>query len=128
MNVENKINPLIRILNSNENSFDNELERLLSFDSGQSKILFEKVETILNSVKKNGDKALIEYSSKFDNYTVSSISELEVPKETLKDAYSSISFSERSALNTAAFFVLDPAGPGISASKNLLSPTLKIPK
>ena len=102
MNLEKKNNFLIRILNSKETNFNIELDRLLSFDSQKSKILFEKVETILNSVKKNGDKALIEYSSKFDNYTVSSVSELEVSKESLKGAYSSISFSERSALNTAA--------------------------
>ena len=99
---EKNINPLIRILNSKNYGFDDELNSLLSFDSRQSKILFEKVETIIDSVKKNGDKALIEYSSKFDNYIVSSVSELEVSKETLKNAYSTISFSDKSALNTAA--------------------------
>ena len=99
---EKNINPLIRILNSKNHGFDDELNSLLSFDSRQSKILFEKVETIIDSVKKNGDKALIEYSSKYDNYIVSSISELEVSKETLKNAYSTISFSDKSALNTAA--------------------------
>jgi histidinol dehydrogenase len=102
MNLVNKTNPLVKILSSLENGFDDKLNRLLSFDPQQSKILSDQVEKIIDTIKKNGDEALIEYSSKFDNYSVSSVEELEVSKKTLKDAYRSISFAERSALNTAA--------------------------
>ena len=102
MNSINKSDNLIKILDSNDNSFSEQLELLLAFDPQHNKLLFEKVESIINKIKIKGDDALLEYSSKFDNYSVSSVTELEVSKKSLQDAYSSISFAERSALNTAA--------------------------
>lgn len=102
MNLDKKINGLIRILSSKDQDFNDVLSELLEFDSQQSKILSETVEKIINRVKTKHDEALIEYSALFDNYPVTSFSELEVSKETFKQAYDSISFAERSALNTAA--------------------------
>ncbi len=102
MNSTKITNPLINILNSKDSTFYEELKTLLSFDPKTSKVVFDKVEKILSSVKNRGDDALLEYSKLFDNYEVDSISDLEVTRKSLQAAYNSIPFSERSALNTAA--------------------------
>ena len=70
MNSTKITNPLINILNSKDSTFYEELKTLLSFDPKTSKVVFDKVEKILSSVKNRGDDALLEYSKLFDNYEV----------------------------------------------------------
>ncbi|KAF6247914.1 histidinol dehydrogenase [Nitrosopumilus sp. b3] len=56
------------------------------------------VESIINDVKKNGDKALRKYEKKFTKATISSF---RLSKVEIKNAYSSISKSELDALHLA---------------------------
>jgi len=56
------------------------------------------VESILNNVKKNGDKALREYEKKFSGATISS---LRVSEADIKSAFSVVSKSEISAIRQA---------------------------
>lgn len=55
------------ILNTNKNSFQKDFIKVLNSKRQQSEINKSIVFKIINNVKKNGDKALIQYSKKFDN-------------------------------------------------------------
>lgn len=60
--------------------------------------LLDNVQSIIKAVQKNGDKALLEFSSKFDSVE---LSELEISKSTLKEAYESIDEDLRLSLESA---------------------------
>ena len=55
------------ILNTSNSSFQKDFTKVLNSSRQQSEINKEIVFKIINNVKKNGDKALIHYSKKFDN-------------------------------------------------------------
>ena len=55
------------ILNTSDNSFQKDFIKFLNSGRQQSEINKAIVFKIINNVKKNGDKALIHYSKKFDN-------------------------------------------------------------
>jgi len=55
------------ILNTSDNSFQKKFIKFLNSGRQQSEINKAIVFKIINNVKKNGDKALIHYSKKFDN-------------------------------------------------------------
>jgi len=55
------------ILNTSDNSFQKDFIKFLNSGRHQSEINKTIVSKIINNVKKNGDKALIHYSKKFDN-------------------------------------------------------------
>lgn len=60
--------------------------------------LLDNVQSIIKTVQKNGDKALFDFSSKFDSVN---LSELEISKSTLKEAYESIDDDLRLSLESA---------------------------
>ena len=72
----------------------------------RGELLSEEFETtvkeIITNVKQKGDKALIEYTNRFDKANISNPKELEVPYSELKKAYESISSDLREALEFAA--------------------------
>ena len=55
------------ILNTKKSSFQKDFIKVLNSKRQQSEINKSIVFKIINNVKKNGDKALIQYSKKFDN-------------------------------------------------------------
>lgn len=79
----------MRILNLNKENTDNLLENLLkrsptSYDS------YEKdVKAIIDNVKDNGDKALFDYTLKFDKASINQ-DNIIVTKEELEDAYNEV--------------------------------------
>lgn len=60
--------------------------------------LFDTVRTIINKVKAEGDKALLEYASVFDKTTLTSLT---VTKEEIKEADANVSIELKSALYMA---------------------------
>lgn len=60
--------------------------------------LFGKVQTILDSVKKEGDKALINYTKEFDKTTLTAI---EVTREEIQEAEKELSFQLKEAITMA---------------------------
>ena len=66
----------IKSLNSNDTGFLDELNQLLAFDSSTDQQVKQTVETILNDVKKEGDKAVVEYTNRFDRMQANGISDL----------------------------------------------------
>lgn len=76
MKIYNSKNKLLNKLNSRINSDNEEI--------------LKTVKQIIENVKTNGDKALIEYTNKFDSPNVN-IGNLKISEEEIKNAYDSIS-------------------------------------
>ena len=60
--------------------------------------LITSVRTIMDTVKTGGNKAVLDYTAKFDGVT---LSELRVPEEDLEAAWASLPDDEKNAINTA---------------------------
>ena len=69
--------------------YEGNLSNVINSLSGRkeeiNKEVNEPVEKIVNNVKKNGDKALIEYAKQFDGYAINNIREIEVTKEEIEE-------------------------------------------
>ena len=61
----------MKILDSNNNNFDNSLNKLLLLRKKKIQSSFISVTGIVKDVKKNGDKALLKYEKRFNkNYII----------------------------------------------------------
>lgn len=69
--------------------YEGNLSNVINSLSGRkeeiNKEVNEPVEKIVNNVKNNGDKALIEYAKQFDGYAINNIREIEVTKEEIEE-------------------------------------------
>ncbi|OUS32650.1 histidinol dehydrogenase ['Osedax' symbiont bacterium Rs2_46_30_T18] len=92
----------IKRLDANSDSFDAQLQQLLAWESVSDTNVNRIVDDILQDVRKRGDQAIIEYTNKFDNTDVSTMSELQLSSEQLQGALKRIPESERDALTKAA--------------------------
>ncbi len=93
---------MMKQLNTSDANFWSDLDQLLAWDSVSDQGVFDTVTGILTEVKAQGDKAVVEYTNKFDRMTVASMQELEIPKARLQQALDSITLKQRSALEKAA--------------------------
>ena len=93
---------MMKQLNTSDANFWSDLDQLLAWDSVSDQGVFDTVTGILTEVKTQGDKAVVEYTNKFDRMTVASMQELEIPKARLQQALESITSEQRSALEKAA--------------------------
>jgi len=92
----------IRKLNAADADFTAELQKVLAWDSLASPDVLATVNAILQEVKAAGDKAVLELTKKFDQRDVSSISELEIPRQRLQQSLEKIPAVQRQALENAA--------------------------
>ncbi len=92
----------INRLDSSDSDFKIQLDKLMAWESASDDAVFSIVNEILRSVKSDGDRALLEYSQRFDGLEVASGGELELPLKRLRQAYQHIPESERVALEQAA--------------------------
>jgi histidinol dehydrogenase len=92
----------IRRLDSEDEGFRRELERLLAWESVSDDRVFGTVNEILQAIRRDGDSALLEYSRRFDELDVASVAELEMPAERLQLACERIDQRELEALKQAA--------------------------
>jgi histidinol dehydrogenase len=92
----------IRRLDSGDRGFQPALEQLLAWDSVSDDAVFETVNEILRAIRSDGDRALLEYSRKFDGLEIDSAAQLEMPLSRLQQAYRQIEPVKRDALQQAA--------------------------
>ena len=89
-------------LNTADKHFADDLKDLLHRDSAEQKNIDNQVEAIIDQVRRQGDKALCDLTSKFDNYSVAGISSLELDKDSLQKASTMIASEQFEALTLAA--------------------------
>lgn len=96
MNIE------IKQLSSQSEDFWSQLQQLLAWDSVSDEQVLSTVNEILSSVRHQGDAAVLDLTARFDGLRVTSMSELEMPLETLKQAFDSLSDAQKNALEISA--------------------------
>jgi histidinol dehydrogenase len=92
----------IKRLDSGQEGFEHELQRLLAWESVSDDAVFSTVNEILRAVRRSGDGALLEYSRRFDELDVASVADLEMPAQRLQLACERIDQAELDALHQAA--------------------------
>ena len=98
------LNPMlaIRRLSTRDADFTATLAALLAVESGEDKRIDDVVAEILAQVKRRGDAALLEYTARFDQLTVSSVAELEIAPTRLQAALENLPAAAKTALQAAA--------------------------
>ena len=92
----------IKELNFSSDSFWEDMDALLAWDSVSDEQVFSTVNGILADIKTRGDTALIEYTNRFDRMSVETMSELRISKERLATAITTITSEQKEALELAA--------------------------
>jgi histidinol dehydrogenase len=103
--------PQNRIIKTTDQNFDSFFRKLFGsrsiskFGHGKAEFsseVMEKAEKICEEVLKRGNQAIIEYTSKFDGFTVSSAQELQVTEAEIEKAFNQVSKDVLKALKEAA--------------------------
>ena len=106
----------IRRLSASAEGFREELDTLLAWETVSNESINDVVKEVVNSVRLNGDAALLEYTAKFDRLSLDSAAELEISKARLFAALERIPADQREALETSAKRVRDYHERQIQAS------------
>ncbi len=97
----------IKRLNSLEPDFWHQLDALLAWESVSDEQVSFAVRDIIQTVRQQGDQALVDYTNRFDRRDVISIDDLIVPPERLQQALNSLEKNQRVSLEQAATRVRD---------------------
>ena len=92
----------IRRLSTQDADFQAALRTLLVFESAQDASIDATVAEILYNVKRRGDAAVLEYTSKFDKLDAKNLADLEIPKAKLEAAFINLAADAKAALQAAA--------------------------
>ena len=92
----------IKQLNNNDQTFRQDLVELLHRDTVEQRNIDDQVETIIASVKSDGDVALCKFTEEFDHFSVAQAEDLEVSNKRLAEAAANIDAEQFSALTLAA--------------------------
>lgn len=94
--------PFISKLNSQESGFKNKLNQLLAFEASQDESIDKATAEIIANIRAHGDKAVLEYTSKFDGLHKDSVADLAISQEQCQAALNGLPAELRQALETAA--------------------------
>ena len=93
---------MITKLSSQQRDFNTKLSSLLSWESVSNKDVANTVEEIINTIRSKGDKALIDYSIKFDGVKAKSMADLIIPQEELEKSFDGLSDKQKNVIKIAA--------------------------
>ena len=106
----------IRRLSSRSVDFNATLEKLLAFEEEADDKLEATVASILADVRRRGDEAVLEYTSKFDRLLLANSAAMELPRDELRAAFDGLPVKQRTALEQAALRVTEYHQKQIQAS------------
>ncbi len=89
-------------LDASSDNFSRQLQDLLAWDEADDLEIQQRVLAIIADVRKNGDKAVIDYTNRFDQRHILKSCEFELSKEALKAAWEELPAEQAKALNVAA--------------------------
>ncbi len=93
---------MITKLSSQQTDFNTQLSSLLSWESVSNQDVLNTVEEIINTIRSKGDKALIDYSIKFDGVKAKSMTDLMISQEELEKSFNDLSDKQKNAITIAA--------------------------
>lgn len=89
-------------LNSSQADFQSQLKNLLAWDETDDLEIHQRVMNIIADVRQQGDKAVIDYTNRFDQTDFKQAKELILDQGTLKQAWDQLPKDKADALNVAA--------------------------
>ena len=92
----------MRLLNSQQASFEQELTELLAFETVNDPALLATVDDIIAQVRQGGDEVVLKLTQQFDNHPAKTFAELEISQEKLKQAFDGLNPAIKQALELAA--------------------------
>ena len=92
---------LVRTFDSSARGFDAALAALTAFDASSDPSIESAVVKIIDDVRRDGDRALLEYTRRFDRVAVRHARALEVTRAELAAAWKALGATERRALQAA---------------------------
>lgn len=92
----------MRLLNSQQASFEQELTELLAFETVNDPALLATVDDIIAQVRQGGDEVVLKLTQQFDNHPANTFAELEISQEKLKQAFDGLNPTIKQALELAA--------------------------
>ena len=92
----------MRLLNSQQASFAQELTELLAFETVNEPALLATVDDIIAQVRQGGDEVVLKLTQQFDNHPAKTFAELEISQEKLKQAFDGLNPTIKQALELAA--------------------------
>ena len=91
----------IKKISSTDKNFPETLQKYIFQRKVSTSEIKDIVQSIIEEVKINGDKAIIKFSKEFDNFSVKNVSELEISKEDIISSLDKITKEELEALKFA---------------------------
>lgn len=92
----------MRLLNSQQASFEQELTELLAFETVNDPALLATVDDIIAQVRQGGNEVVLKLTQQFDNHPAKTFAELEISQEKLKQAFDGLNPTIKQALELAA--------------------------
>lgn len=92
----------MRLLNSQQASFEQELTELLAFETVNDPALLATVDDIIAQVRQGGDEVVLKLTQQFDNHPAKTFAQLEISQEKLKQAFDGLNPTIKQALELAA--------------------------
>ena len=71
----------MRLLNSQQASFEQELTELLAFETVNDPALLATVDDIIAQVRQGGDEVVLRLTQQFDNHPAKTFAQLEISQE-----------------------------------------------
>ena len=92
----------MRLLDSEQASFEQELTELLAFETVNDPALLATVDDIIAQVRQGGDEVVVKLAQQVDNHPAKTFAELEISQEKLKQAFDGLNPTIKQALELAA--------------------------
>ena len=92
----------MRLLDSQQASFEQELTELLAFETVNDPALLATVDDIIAQVRQGGDEVVLKLTQQFDNHPAKTFAQLEISQEKLKQAFDGLNPTIKQALELAA--------------------------
>lgn len=92
----------IRKLNTADADFQSQLDALLAWESVSDGGVNQVVHDVIADIRARGDRALVDFTTRFDGWEATSAADLEIPLERLKQAWDTIPEAQQEALRHAA--------------------------
>ena len=88
-------------ISTEDDDFQNKLNKLLAWDSVLDDSVTKTVSEIIDNVKQSGDQAVLEYTHRFDRLSAENIKALKINKNELEQAFNALPNEQKTALETA---------------------------
>ena len=89
-------------ISTTSSTFEADFQARLHWSADTDAAIEQRVAEILADVQKRGDKAVLDYTARFDGLDVASMNALELTQTELKAAFEAITVAQRDALQAAA--------------------------